>query len=147
MDDLLLRELMNGMWFVLSVEVIFALTVYVINRALTPQEPDKSIFVVSVPWYRELGVQLAIAWLTYMSGSALRAGWIWALLECQNREGIDQCGHISKNVELLYAACFLAIVGGVCTIRILLPQHWRPWSYVIPAALALAIPTTLAVVH
>lgn len=145
-NDILVRELMNGMWFVLSIEVLIALTFYVVKRAAHEPEPAQNIWIDPEVWYREPGTQMAIAWLTYMAGSAIRAGWIWVLLECQNRIGIQNCGYIIQTVWVLMIASVLAIIGGVCIIRLMMPQRWRPWSYLVPAVMAIIIPVTYHVV-
>lgn len=141
MNDVLIRELMNGMWFVLSVEIWLALIIYIVRRII--REPAPALWIKPSSWYADPATQLAVAWTTYMTGSGIRAGWIWMLLECQGRLGIGNCGHITKTVEILFAASLFAIVGGVCTIRIMLPEDWRPWSYVVPAALAIIVPVAV----
>lgn len=143
MDDYLIRELMNGMWFVLSLEILIALMIYIIHRILKEPAEPRNIWVIPEPWYRELGTQLAIGWTTYMTGSAIRAGWIWLLLECQGRLGMKNCGHITQTAEVLFIASVFAIVGGVCTIRIMMPDRWRPWSYIVPAAIAIIVPVSV----
>lgn len=140
MDSVLVRELMNGMWFVLSFQILVALVSYLIRRMISEPADPRQVWVVNQPWYRELGSQLALSWGTYMVGSTIRAGWIWIFLECQGRLGVGNCGHITQTVWVLFIASGFAIVGGVCTIRIMLPDSWRPWSYLVPAIVAVIVP-------
>jgi len=141
LDDQLIRELMNGMWFILSLEVLLALIYYIVWRAIKHPIKPQNIWVEPEVWYKELGTQLALAWACFITGATIRAGWIWLLLECQNRLGHRKdCNYILDTAEWLLLASVFAIVGGVCTIRVMLPYWLRPWSYIVPAVVAVAVP-------
>lgn len=139
-DNELYREIMNGTWFILSLEILIALIIYLFTRIRSSKQIVHYEWVQPASWYQDPATQLAIAWTCYMAGSAVRAGWIWLLLECQNRVGRENCHHISNSQEILWIATLLAVAGGVCTIRCMLREEWRPWSYIVPAIIALTIP-------
>lgn len=139
-DDELYREIMNGTWFILSLEILFALIIYLFVRLRNSKELVVYEWTKPASWYQDPATQLAIAWTCYMAGSAVRAGWIWLLLECQNRLGRNGCYHISNSQETLWVATILAVIGGVCTIRCMLRPEWRPWSYLVPGVVAVTVP-------
>jgi hypothetical protein len=143
--DEVLREIMNGMWFVLSMEIWLSFVVYIYLRATKPPGEPQWIWVVPVPWRQQVGTQLAMAWALYISGSALRAGWIWALLECHNRIGRNQCAYITETASLLYLASALAIVGGTWMMARVLPESWGKKRILIPPLVAISVPVLVHV--
>lgn len=145
-DNEVLREIMNGMWFVLSLEIWLSFLFYVYQRATKPPGEPQWIWVVPVPWREQVGTQLALAWSIYISGSVLRAGWIWVLLECQNRMGRGKCTYITDTASWLYLASVLAIIGGTWMMARILPESWGKKRILIPPALAVAIPVLVHVV-
>ena len=140
LDDETLRELVNGMWFVLSVEILCALLFYIVSRYRAARDDPHWEWSIPVPWWQELGTQLAISWSCYIFGSAVRSGWVYVFLECTNRLTRDGCQHVVDRADVLYVASFFAIAGAVCTIRVMLPQRWNPWSYVVPGLIAVCLP-------
>lgn len=128
----LLREFWNGAWFILCFVMLVMIGAFVVRRFLTPT------WKIRPGWYDELGTQTAIALFVFISGSALRAGWIWLLLNCQN-EG-DDCTAIVSRVWMMDVAGVIAIVGGLCTIRVMSPREWLPWSWLGAGLVAVVVP-------
>lgn len=147
LDDEVVREMMNGTWFILTFEILLALIYYIIWRAVKEPSEPRYVWVVPTRWYRELGTQLAVSWAVFCAGSVIRSGWIYVWLECVNRLGHKSCEPIPTSVWWLHLASFLAIVGGVCTIRVMLPAATRPWSYVLPATIAVSVPILVRVLR
>lgn len=140
MDDEIVRELMNGIWFVLSIEIWLCLAIYVFHRIMRARTVgQKYIIEDSTWWYDDSATQLAIALMVYMTGSGIRAGWVWMLLECQNELGRGKCEFIATSVWLLYGASLFAVVGGLCLIRVLVP-YGQPWGWLVAGVLAAAVP-------
>lgn len=139
-DNRVVREVFNGVWFVLSVEMLLALLWFLVASIREPQvaRPTR-IVLVPMCWYERPEVQLAIAWTVYITGSAMRAGWIWVLLECQNRTKTP-CSVVAQHYGFMMIAVALASIGGLCSMRIMLPERWAPWSWIVPGLVAFAIP-------
>lgn len=129
MNDLIAREIVNGMWFVLSALMAAAFGLYVVRSKIGTAWPD---------WYNQLGVQAAIALFVFTFGSMMRAGWIWLLLSCQNEN--RSCAGIENAYAIMFIASAFAVVGGVCCIRIFTPAYWSPWSWLAAGFVAVAIP-------
>lgn len=140
MEDEVVREIMNGMWFILSVEVWLCLIYYISHRIMRARVIGQEYIIEdSTYWYHDSATQLAIALMVYMTGSGIRAGWVWGLLECQNEIGRKGCEFIATSVWVLFVASAFAIVGGLCTIRVLVP-FLRPWGWLAAGVLAVAVP-------
>lgn len=127
MNDLIAREIVNGTWFVLSALMVIAFGVYIM-KAIKER----------AGWYDDRGTQAAIALLCFTIGGSLRSGWIWLLLSCENDNGV--CSAVRDAYWIMFVASAFAIVGGVCSIRIFTPEHWRPWSWLGAGVLAVAVP-------
>lgn len=126
--DFIVRELMNGTWFLLGVFLIVAMAYRLRERT---KKPD---------WYNDPGVQALIALLVYFVGSITRSAWIWAALTCTNIYGRQSCEWITARYQPLIVASVLAVVGATCCIRIFSPPSWRPWSWIGAGVLAIAVP-------
>lgn len=126
--DSIMREIMNGCWFILSLAltVTFAFRVYV------------RITENPASWRNNEGVGAAIALFVFFLGSSARSLWIWLLLNCQNDE--KDCAWIQSSYEFLVVATALAIIGATCCVRVFSPPRWRPWGWISVAVVALVIP-------
>lgn len=146
-DNNVAREIMNGTWFILSGYMLCAFSLYLLHT--WREEPmTKSMYVWIEPtrWYYRPDVRLAIALTIYMFGSWSRAGYIWYLLECQNRT-MSSCKYILDNYEVLLASSLAAMLGGLCSIRLLVPERWYPNVFWIVAGItAVAIPIAIHII-
>ena len=128
----LLREFWNGAWFILCFVMLIMIGAFVVRRFFN------SSWQIRHGWYDELGTQTAIALFVFILGSALRALWIWLLLNCQNGGG--DCTWIVNQSWLMDIAGIVAIIGGLCTIRIMSPRDWLPWSWLGAGLVAVVVP-------
>lgn len=128
MSEVVVREIANGIWFLLGAFLIVAFGIRIWQRFQVPG------------WYKDEGTQLLIALFVYFCGSIIRSGWIWGVLVCSNDRGRDDCAVIIQRYDVLLLASVLALVGLVCCIRILTPPHWQPWPWIVSGVLAVAIP-------
>lgn len=133
-DDII-REIANGQWFILALVMTLFFAVYAVWKPGRdhPYEPDWLDDRISI------ANQLIISWLILFSGSALRAGYIWLLLHCQNSTGTS-CEYIADYAYVMFIASGMAMVGGLGFIRTLSPQSWRPWSWLGSLIVCIGIP-------
>jgi hypothetical protein len=153
MNDVVVRELMNGTLFVLDIEMVLTFGIYLVRRVIEDfcayragTSPPMYSATSPAPfgilgWYKRPGSQAAIALTIHLVGAAVRAGWIWWLLHCQNA-GTD-CAYIQSSSWILVVATLLAMIGGLCCIRVFSPPNWRPWSWIGAGIIALSIPTAI----
>lgn len=136
-------ELMNGIWTLLTVQIIVVLVLYIIRRVLEPPHEPQWIFVRPEPWHQELGVQLAFSWILYSIGTGTARSWAYLYRECANRldNPAVNCAHVTDNVEWLFIASIFAVVGGVYTIRVMLPRYLGIWRWAVPLILSVVPPT------
>lgn len=127
MSNLVVREVMNGTWFILTL----CLTLAFVLRIACRMASDAN-------WYGDVGCQAAIALLVHFVGSVMRSGWIWLLLHCQN--AARECSAIENNYDVLIVASAFAVIGTLCCIRVFSPVRLRPWTWMLAGAAAIAIP-------
>lgn len=136
LDYGLLREVANGMWFVLGVVMVVFLATIAVRAPLykLPEKPDWLDRMLTVR--QQLCVSLAIL----IMGSTTRAGFIWIELHCRNIVGAD-CDWVEQYAGIYLAiATSSAIIGGVWVVRTLSPVSWRPWAWSGAGAFALGAP-------
>lgn len=150
MNDMVVREVMNGILFVLDVELVLTFVTYLSRRIIAdigsyragqdvPTYSEESPEPYGVlGWYERPGSKAAIALTIYFAGATMRAGWIWWLLHCENAGG--SCFSIRGNSWVMLVATALAMTGGLCCIRVFSPPHWHPWSWLAAGVVAVAIP-------
>lgn len=127
MNDLVMREIMNGTMFVLASLLAMTMGFRLWQRIGTPQ------------WHEE-GTQAVIAIFIFMIAEVIRSGWVWIALTCQNAHGRGGCSIILSSYEVLAIATAFAVIGKTCCIRVFSPHHWRPWSWVGAGVAAVTIP-------
>lgn len=145
-DDLNIREFINGMWFFICVVMLITLLCLGGHRIemLARRNRPKAYFMggVFACFRHDLALQIIAGLIFFVSGSGMRAGYIWLLLHCQNLP-IANCTTIEHAAWTLFVAAALAIVGGTYTVRSLSPLSWRPWSWLPGVIIALTIPLVL----
>jgi hypothetical protein len=139
-----LQEVGNGLWFILGLEICASIVFYLVASHIEHKRRDREaqtyILMERGPWYERADVQLAVGLLVYVAGSSIRAHWNWVLRECENDYGREACAYLQLSYGELFLAMALAILGGTCMIRRLLPAHWSPWSWLVAGGLAILIP-------
>lgn len=127
-DLLIIREIMNGMWFVLSLALLFAYVTYALTRLRGGDA------------YRSAAIQAAVALAVFMLGSSVRSGFIWLLLSAQNAHNQWLVKAISDRYEILFYATLFMTVGALCCFRVFTPARWSPFSWLFVGTLGVTIP-------
>lgn len=129
-DNQVVREVWNGAWFSLALGMI------VILAAITL---DRIRLIGSWKYaYDDTGVQICLALTMFVTASGARAAYIWLLLHCENF--YPDCTWITEDDWIMTVAGAIAIAGGLCTIRVLSPRRWLPWSWLVAGAFAIGMP-------
>lgn len=128
-NDGYFREMWNGSWFMLTLSMIIALVAIACDRI-------NKIGLRQA--YNDLGVQICVSFTTFVTASGLRAGYIWVLLHCQNIS--NNCAPIEREDWIMTVAGMVAIVGGLCVIRVMSPPKWRPWSWLFAGMMSIGVP-------
>jgi hypothetical protein len=148
------HELINGTLFVLDVQMVLIFYVYVAMQIFRDrsdrryggmtrtydEDADPVPFRRNLSWYERAGTKAAIALMVHLLGTTIRAGWLWWLLSCQRQHGYSDCAHVTETWGVLFFATLLALIGGLCVIRIFSPPPWRPWSWMGAGVSALTLP-------
>lgn len=132
-DVEMVREVWNGAWFALTLSMIVCMSAIAIDRMIKLLQRGERRF------YCDPAIQICAALIVFCAGSGMRAGYIWVLLHCQNFDA-GSCDEIEHAEWLMSIAGVLAIVGGICTIRVMSPTRWRPWSWMAAGAFAVGVP-------
>jgi hypothetical protein len=147
------HELVNGTLFVLDVQMVLIFFIYVVRQILRDrqdrryggmtrtydEDTDPVPFRRNLSWYDRAGTMAAIALMVHLLGTTIRAGWVWWLLSCQRLHHGD-CLHVTETWGVLFFATLLALMGGLCVIRIFSPPSWRPWSWIGAGFLSVVLP-------
>lgn len=134
LDDRTLMELWNGAWFALGLAMVTSFILIAFHRVLSRHRRTDR------PIYRDMVFQSSIALCTFSAASSIRAGYIWMLLHCENLRGVNNCPFIEMNAWVLSVGAALAIVSGLCIIRIFTPSDWSPWIWISAALAAIGGP-------
>lgn len=146
--NIVTRELVNGSWFVMS-SFLWA----TIGLALWRRIKQAGFLnTMRAAWsgkqsIREVGLQMGIAFFIYLTGSALRAGYIWFLLLLDD-SAYGWAELTAEKIKGSYAFMIfvgiLAYWGAVCASRVFVQDEWSPWrkrwSWILMGASSVAIP-------
>lgn len=128
--DLVIRELINGAWFVWATLLVIWLSMYLYERFTDSkriwnmmEKPRPGIFRI---WYHHDGVRLAIALLIVFAGDMLRAGWVWAIIKIRNN--FNDASTIANWWFIGILAVSLTAIGVLCCIRVLSSRK-TDWIY------------------
>ena len=81
MDDLVVREVTNGMWFLMNLALLAVFANYLLCRW---QQDGALTLFRSAANDQDIGTAAAIALFVYFMGASMRAGWVWIVLFQQN---------------------------------------------------------------
>lgn len=132
MNDLVVREMMNGTWFILSL----ALMIVFVSRVVQHRSAH------GPGWYWQQNSQAAIALSVFFAGSVVRAAWIWALLSCQAGYLTD-CSVVRSSGWAGVLASALAVTGCLCCIRVFTPVRLNPWLWISIGIVAVIVPVVV----
>jgi hypothetical protein len=134
-DDLFVREITNGIWFLMNVSILIAIGCFLFCQF--------GKFGLGSLWARlrdetSTGDQVAVALFVYFIGSSIRAGWVWTVLLLQSlgrdTDGFDQAS------DWLLTAVAIGIVGTFCCMRIFSRDQWGHKIWVGFATFAILTP-------
>lgn len=139
-DDLVVRELTNGTWFLLNATIILAVGRHLYCQIIR--------FGLRHLWNglrdeTSTGVQVAVALFVYFIGASIRAGWVWIVLFRQNL-GMISNDTAFDQADWLLLAVGIGGIGALCCARIFSRDQWGHNVWMISGALAMALP---AIVH
>jgi hypothetical protein len=135
MDDLIVREITNGMWFLMNLALLAVFANYLLCRW---QQIGAIVLFRSAANDQDIGTAAAIALFVYFIGASTRAGWVWIVLFQQNM-GIQNYGFENQPAFLLLAVA-TGTVGSLCCMRIFSASRWGHWVWISSGILAIAIP-------
>jgi hypothetical protein len=130
------RELVNGTLFVLEIQMVLVFVTYIVrgHRADTSLE-------AAMHWYDRPRVQAAVALAVFITGSMLRAVWVWTLMLCDsNRVSCHYFPIQHDSYGFLVFSTWIALVGGVCVIRVFTPPEWQPWPWILAFISSVSVP-------
>lgn len=114
--SLIVREWINGVWFVATAWVAVIFCRYLWNEVRKSGD------------YWKPQVQGATACLAYFSGETIYRGWTWIGLKAANE------GHIDLKFAQFYwigiAGATLAILGAICCMRVFSPSSWGHMGWI-----------------
>jgi len=129
-DSGTVQEVTNGMLFILGIEIIVVLLVYLTRAYFEKNNPT--------PWHLRISVQFAIALVVFAIGSVSRAWWVWLLWECRNRTETMCPEHFASPAWLGLSAS-ASVLGGFLIIKAI-TKHWSGWLWVPALLVALTVP-------
>jgi hypothetical protein len=135
MDDLIVREITNGTWFLLNLALLAVFANYLLCRW---QQSGVLTLFRNVANDQDIGTAAAIALFVYFMGAATRAGWVWVVLFQQNL-GVDIVNFENQPVFLMIAVA-TGITGSLCCMRVFSQSRWGNWAWIVSGILAVAIP-------
>jgi len=139
--NLVLREITNGQWFLVSFGMLVVVTVYLISVV---REAFKQ--TIMSPWKflttflrRDLGTQMSIGFFVYLVGSCFRALPTWSMLWAQNH-GVDFSPYQAYYDGFISTAAFVAVIGGLCLMRVFSRKRWKVWYWPVVALITVIVP-------
>jgi hypothetical protein len=134
MDDLIVRETTNGMWFLLNLALLAVFANYLLCR----WQQTGTLKLFGAGSEHDIGLHAAIALFVYFVGASTRAGWVWIVLFQQNM-GVQNYGFENHPAFLLLAVATGA-VGSLCCMRVFSAKRWGHWAWISSGILAVAVP-------
>jgi len=80
--------------------------------------------------------QLAKGLLVYFVGDTMLRSWVW-WARAGLRDGNDTTWMFGA--QWIFAFALIAVVGALCVCRVLLPNRWGHWRWLVPGATACAM--------
>lgn len=119
MPSSILREILSGMSFAISLFIIISFVVYLYRvQVLYPN---------FLAWLKES--QTALAILIFMTGNGIIHGTMWYTQHLYNHEH-DLIQFESAVTTSIIIGMALTLVGGLMKVKEFSPQFLRPWSWV-----------------
>lgn len=124
LNTIVAREVTNGMWFLASVFLMASML-----KFLWPILRRNARI-----W--DYGPHIKLAWAIFLIslGSAMRAGWIWALLIASDLKAHSTIFVLQEMVFISYLAIAVGIWGCACAVKAITealrsPRDPSPWGY------------------
>lgn len=127
-----LREVLQGVWCIVSLFLVLVFGRYGIIRMRSPQ------------WREDprMGAA-AFLWLYFVGSFLYRAG-SWALIRTDNGAGGGLASLVAgRYPELAIVASAIAVAAALGCMRVFLPTHWSPWVWISAGAVSILTPVTL----
>lgn len=132
------REMTNGMWFLASLFLMFSLVKFLVPN------------IYRHPRIWRWGIDVKLAWGIFLIafGTALRAGWIWALLIANALQNEQAVRAIEDSWVVSYFAIGCGIWGAVCSVKAITEAAnaqasnlylWGYWLFVVAATITIPV--------
>lgn len=142
LDDVVLREVSNGAWFIINFVFFAVALVGICYRVHHPPEPFAAPAEVR---FHRLAIE-GLSWLSiFLFGAVQRSGYIWLLLFLQN-SGRDTEWMVGPLKWVTVSSAVFAIVGGIGCVRVFAPRLWGRFFWVVVAVLAVFLPVALHII-
>lgn len=138
LNSIVAREVTNGMWFIASLFLLASMA-----KFLWPiLRKDFRV------WNYGPDVKLAWALTMIALGSAMRAGWIWALLIASDLKLHAFTQVLQDLVIISYAAIACGIWGCVCSVKaitqaVTLRSKWSYWTFMVTVIVVVPLAVNL----
>jgi hypothetical protein len=109
--DMIVRELINGAWFVLNLYMVGIFLLYLVPEIRRVSR-----------WYAQERNKAALGLLFYFSGGALFHGWIWYLLRMARLQVVG--GFLANSYAVIVASAIFAFVGALLCIAVFSEKRW-----------------------
>lgn len=131
-DHLLVREVINGLLFAVSLAMCFEFGRTLIQRIWTDKRR----------WRQDEGTRVIVALSLYFVGETLVRGWIWLLLAMRNR-GYDAAAlDLSHDYLVALTAALISTWGAMCCLYVFSKNHWS-WLRAITIVMLFAMFTVV----
>jgi hypothetical protein len=136
-----IREVMNGMWGILSYSLALTFFAFLVGRVYKFFKNRERSEALWKPLWRSIandGIenQAALALMTYFIGSAIYRTWVWVLLY----KGAIDDNFIKSHYAVPIIGSLIALVGALCAIRIFTPPKLNPWLWMSVGTIAITVP-------
>lgn len=111
---LFVRELVNGLWFALSLAMCVEIGVQFCRKMRT---------VGFTSWRHDPGARVMAPLMLYFMGESLMRGWIWILLSLQNAES-ERVVSVQNDYYVAFVAAWLSSWAAACCLYVFAHNHW-----------------------
>jgi len=126
LDQLMVREFVNGLWFAMSFCVVLVFGGKLVGNLLYALHYNDGRFRI---WFNDPGTRAAIPLFFYFLAETTMRGWIWLVLLYQNNGWNND--FITDDYWIALAAGFVAVWASLCCIWVFSRSQW---AWVLSAA-------------
>lgn len=143
--NIAMSEISNGSWFIMSLAMWVTLGLMIAGRVR--RIGGVVAFARDLWSQQEIGLQMGVAFFVWLTGSTMRAGYIWLLLASEhshNAAAIRFAHSLDASYQVMITSAVIAVIGGLCCLRVFGQDdmsYWlRTWTWVATGAAAVVVP-------